>query len=156
MDWFLYTRDPRHERVKTAVLKSFTKFTTKQSLFQWSYKHTPYMILFKNRPWHKHFTVNFGKYFRTTFFKKTTWRLLQILLLQFLHFVHISNINFIFDWRCLFTCIVRFVSSVTRLCLLYFTVICWYNCRIHIGNLLSSSLFLIVKVKVLSLLKTVS
>lgn len=72
-------------------------------------------------------------------FDNTTRRLILILFLQFLHMVvRISNINFIFDWRCFFTCIVRFISSVTRLCLLYFTIICWYNCRIHIVNLLFS------------------
>ena len=62
---------------KKSVLKNIAIFTGKhlcQNLFL--NKVTSLRLLLKKRLWHRCFPVNFGKFFRTTFLKNTSGRLL--------------------------------------------------------------------------------
>ena len=64
---------------KKIVLKNFAKFTEKHLCQRLSLNKVAGLrpvTLFKRRPWHRGFTVNFAKFLRTLFFIEHLWWLL--------------------------------------------------------------------------------
>ena len=77
--------------MKKGALRNFAKFTgehLRQSLFFNKVAGFRPAILFKKRPWHKYFPVNFAKFLRAAFLQNTSGRLL-------LHFsLKVKNVEF--------------------------------------------------------------
>ena len=72
-------KQPPEVFYKKGVLINFTKFTGKQlcqGLFLNKNAGLRPATLFKKRPWHRCFPVNFVKILRTPFLQNTSWRLL--------------------------------------------------------------------------------
>ena len=62
--------------IKKGVFKNFVKFTgihLCQSLFFNKVAGLKPVTLLKKRPWHRHFALNFAKFFKNTFFTEYLW-----------------------------------------------------------------------------------
>ena len=78
------------------VLKNFAKFTGKhlwQSLCFNKVAGLRPATLFKKRPWHRCFPVNFAKFLRTPFLQNTSGRLLLNWIHMRCEWIHISWLN---------------------------------------------------------------
>ena len=88
--------------IKKGVFKNFVKFTgihLCQSLFFNKVAGLKPVTLLKKRPWHRHFALNFAKFFKNIFSQNTSGRLLlhttktfTIITINYFHKKHIFDV----------------------------------------------------------------